>query len=116
MRYPFLLVRVRCGAGVDDAPPRRRPVCVIFGGFPRQFAIAFAICPLMLQKCAFRCFGPINQFWLIKPPPSSGIKSRSKHHRVIAGCIIKWTLMIEPFFRQHVSAANCGLHVRLASH
>jgi hypothetical protein len=33
-RYAFLLVRARAGAGVDGATPRRRPVCVIFGGFP----------------------------------------------------------------------------------
>ena len=35
-RYAFLLVRSRSGAGVGAATPRRRPACVIFGGFPRQ--------------------------------------------------------------------------------
>ena len=35
-RYTFLLVRACSGAGVDGATPRRRPACVIFGGFPRQ--------------------------------------------------------------------------------
>ena len=53
------LVRVPSGAGIDGATPRRRPARVIFGGFPRQMPPSRSRPRLlMLQKCAFRYFGP----------------------------------------------------------
>jgi hypothetical protein len=35
-----------------------RPACVILADFLGNCAIEFAICPLMLEKCVFRYFGP----------------------------------------------------------
>jgi ABC-type multidrug transport system fused ATPase/permease subunit len=48
-RYAFLLVGARSGAGVDAATLRWRPVCVIFGGFPRQIGPS---CSRSVRLCA----------------------------------------------------------------
>ena len=60
-RYVFLLVRPRSGAVVDGATPRRGDQHASFlADFLGNCAIAFPICPLMRQKCAFRYFGPAS--------------------------------------------------------
>jgi hypothetical protein len=56
-RYAFLQVRARSGA---VSTPRRRPACVILADSLAIATVVFPICPLMLQKCAFRYFGPLR--------------------------------------------------------
>jgi hypothetical protein len=56
--YAFLLVRARSGAGVTVRHHAGDWHAAFLADFLGNCASAFAICPLMLQKCAFRYFGP----------------------------------------------------------
>jgi hypothetical protein len=56
----------------------RRPDTSFLVDFLGNCAIAFPICPLMLQKCAFRYFGPTGL------PPDFG-DHRNQHIAIVQG-------------------------------